>query len=171
MMQRRRREGQTMRRSLKGVVAAALLSPAAAGSAPAAKLDEGLVRNFIAQQGRAWNARDFAGFYATFSPGAVIVLVTTHQGKEVARRVRTLAEDRRQSEHFFATMHATIRETDRVKTIAIAPDGRHAHVRVKETARIARHGRVKVSHAVTEQQLELRHGRIVSLSLMEFDTQ
>ena len=158
-----------MRRFLACLLAALLFSARAGIGAPA-KLDKAAIGNFIAEQGRAWNARDFGRFYGTFAPGAVIVLVTMQRGKEVARRVRTLAADRRQSEHFFAMARSKIHETDRVERIMLAPDGRYARVRVEEAVRILRDRRAKVLHAVTEQELELRNGRIVSLKLMEFDT-
>lgn len=148
-----------------------LLLPAAALSAPLRTLDHASIRSFIAKQERVWNARDFRRFYAVFAPNAVIVLVTTHGRQEVARRIRTPAEDRRASEHFFANAHGRIHETDRVEEITIASDRRSARVRVKEVAQILRHGRKKVIGATTEQDLELQEGRIVVLRLMEFEAE
>jgi hypothetical protein len=158
-----------MRGFFSAILGMALLLPPGALSTPVRKLDDASIRNFVAEQGRAWNARDFRRFYTAFAPDSAIVLFTTHRGKEVARRVRTPGEDRREAERFFAGTQAKIRETDQIERITIAPDGRHARLRVKELAHVRKHGHTKVIHAATEQELALRDGRIVVLQLMEFD--
>lgn len=158
-----------MGRLLSGIVTLALSLPATAFATAVRRLDDASIRTFIAEQGRAWNARNFGRFYAAIAPDAAVVLVTTHRGQEIARRVRTAAEDRRESERFFARTRAKIQEKDEVERITLAPDGLHARVRVGEVARIRKHGHTKVIRAATEEELALRNGRIVVLQLMEFD--
>ena len=146
----------------------AVLSSAAPG-APPIGLNEANIRKFVAAQGRFWNARDFTHFYATFDPRAAIVTVHRTKNGRPVRSARTLVQDREAAEKLFASSHADIRETDRIEHIAIGAAGRRATVRVRETATIKVHGKVKVLLAVTEQVLVWRKGGIVSLGLTEWD--
>ena len=144
---------------------AAMLSPFCAHGAHT--LTPASIRAFIAGQNRAWNGRDFARFYATFAPRAQIVLIRTTADGKVTRTVRSLAEDRRKAERFFATTRAIIRETGVVKAIQIAPDGRHARVQVLEDTGIVENGKPRQLRAIVEEELEMRDGRVLVRALTE----
>lgn len=148
----------------------AALAPFGALAAPAhPKLDAAAIRAFAVAQNRAWNARDLDRFYALFDPRAQIVSIRKTPEGTTHRSVRSIAADRARAERFFACTHAIIRETDRIEKIEIAPDGRHARVRVREETGMVQNGRPRMLHATTVQQLEWRNGRILSLGLTEFE--
>jgi hypothetical protein len=136
-------------------------------AAGAPQLSPEAVRAFVQAQNRAWSARDFARYYATFGPQAEIVTIRTTPGGKVTRTVKSPAEDRNEAERFFASTRATIHETDRIEKIEIAPDGRHARVRWIEEASLAENGKPRLLHATAEEELESRNGRIVALRLTE----
>ncbi len=152
---------------LPPVMIAALLVLPGAGWAAAAKLDEPSVRAFVVAQNRAWNARDFARYYATFDPGALIVTIRKDADGRVLRTARSVSDDRKEAERFFASTRAIIRETDRIDKITIAPDGRHARVRVLEETGTVEDGKTSLLHAIAEVELESRDGRIVAVGLTE----
>jgi hypothetical protein len=153
---------------IAGVLLASAMMSFGAEAHALQRLDTTSIRAFVREQNRAWNARDFEHFYGMFGPNARLVIVSDKQGDH-SRSVRSLAEDRRESERFFATTHARIQESDTIESIAIAPDGRHARVRVREETRVARGGKTRRLRATTEQELGILHGRIVSLELTEYD--
>jgi hypothetical protein len=135
----------------------------------AARLNETSVRAFIVTQDQAWEHRDFARYYSTFNANAVIIAVQMHDGVEMSRSLRTVANDRQQMRRFFAAHPSPIRETDMIESIFINRDGNRAVVRVKEVAEIRKGGRRKTLRATTEQNLALYSGRIVSLNLTEYN--
>jgi|KBSMisStaDraftv2_1062788.scaffolds.fasta_scaffold64077_2 hypothetical protein len=152
---------------LRATLLAALVLMTGKGTSAAEKLDIASVRNFVTAQNRAWSARDFARYYGTFNPGAEIVTIRTAPDGKVTRTVRSPAEDRKEAKRFFASTQAIIRETDYIEKIEISPDSRHARVRVREETGILENGRSRLLHAITEEDVGLRNGRIVALGLTE----
>jgi hypothetical protein len=146
---------------------AALVLMIGNGTSAAEKLDIAAVRSFVTAQNRAWSARDFAHYYASFDPSAEIVTIRTAPDGKVTRTVRSLAEDRKKAERFFASTKAIIRETDYIEKIEIAPDSRRARVRVREETGMLENGRSQFLHAIAEEELGLRNGGIVALRLTE----
>ena len=51
--------------------------------------------------------------------------------------------------------------------IEIPPGGRHARVRVREETGMLENGRSRLLHAIAEEEVGLRNGRIVALRLTE----
>jgi hypothetical protein len=152
----------------RAVVAMGVLS-APAGADAINRVDSKTVHEFLKTQEYAWQARDFARFYATFKPDAKIIILSRGKHGETVRSSRTLAEDRRQSAAFFASHRAPVTETDQLKRVRIGADGRSAVVTVLERTKVAEHGATKFLHASTEQKLVLQRGRIVSRRLIEDD--
>lgn len=148
-------------------LAAALFARAGGAWAEDIKFDEASVRAFVTAQNRAWNARDFARYYGSFDPQSLIVTIKTGGNGKTARSTRTVSEDRKEAEQFFATTHAIIRETDRIDNITIALDGWHARVHVVEEASMAVSGKTSLQRAIAEEDLEWRDGRIVATGLTE----
>jgi hypothetical protein len=149
--------------------AAVALCLLAGGAQAATVLDEHSIRDYLAAQDRAWNMRDFDGFYASFRANAEIVTVRKNKNGNVTRQVNTVGEARRDTVRFFATHRQAISETDTIERITIAPDRRHARARVREDVRMTKDGHTKRLLAVTEQELGLQSGRIVSFKLTEYD--
>jgi hypothetical protein len=152
---------------LLATILAALVLMTVNGTPAAEKLDIAAVRSFVIAQNRAWSARDFARYYGTLDPSAEIVTIRTAPDGKVTRTVRSPAEDRKEAERFFASTRAIIRETDYIETIEIPPGGRHARVRVREETGMLENGRSRLLHAITEEEVGLRNGRIVALRLTE----
>jgi hypothetical protein len=132
-------------------------------------LDANTVKRFVELQDRAWQDRDFGRFYATFDSRAIIVTIGRGKRGEPVTTRHTLAEDRRLSGSFFASTQAQIRETDRIQSIKLGSGGKSAVVRVRERTTVNNNGKIKLLYAVTEQELVLRKGTVISLGLTEDD--
>lgn len=155
---------------LRVAIAAVVVGGLAAGmndAAGAPKLSPESTRAFVEAQNRAWSARDFARYYATFDPHAEIVTIRATPGGKVTRTVKSPARDRSEAERFFASTRAAIHETDRIEKMEIAPDSRHARVRWVEETSMMENGKSRLLHATAEEELEWRNGRIVALRLTE----
>lgn len=131
------------------------------------KLNPASIRAFVAAENRAWNARDFARFYGAFAPGARITTISAEPNGRVRRAAHSVSEDRKQTERFFATSRAIIRETDAIQSVEVSPDGGRAHVHIAEDVGIVENGKPRQLHAIVEEELELQNGRILVLELKE----
>lgn len=137
----------------------ALAAPAAQ-AAPA--ITQAQARAFVARQERAWNARDLAAYFATFTSDAEFVDQTRdvkHGGMIVYGR-SPLDAARAQAEKFLAT--ATSVEEGVVESIEIAAGGRQAVVSGRETSMVVSKGRTRKVCAQTRQILVLAGGVVKS---------
>jgi hypothetical protein len=157
-------EGSQMMRAVFAVLA---LCAAVSQVHAASVIDDKAVRDFVATQDQAWNARDFDHFYGTFRVNAKIAIASKEGARP--RKLRTIGEDKRETLRYFAAHKEKMDETDTIERIVIAPDRRHARVRVRETTRIADDGNVKVLNAIVLEDLALAGGRIVVTRLTEVD--
>lgn len=146
-----------MRRAL-----ALLILTASAAQAGEPRLTDASVRAFVARQEAAWNARDAAGFAATFTPDATIVdQARDNQNRLVENGRSTVPQATAQARRFFAKH--TVRETTQIGRIVIAPDGRSAQVFAHEVSQVATRGQPnRTLCGETEQSLILVKGGIRS---------
>jgi hypothetical protein len=97
-----------------------------AAAAPV-RLTEPQVRAFVARQSAAWNARDLAGWAATFSPGARFTdQALANSNTIVPYGSSSLKEARAQVRKTFAKGPAG--EVLVIDSVTLAPDGRGARV-------------------------------------------
>jgi uncharacterized protein (TIGR02246 family) len=150
------------------MVLAALMAPGLAQAAEPA-LNEAAVRAFVARQEAAWNARDVAAFFATFTPDAVFVdQARDSHGGITANGRSTLLQAKVQAGRFVAKNRFS--ETSTVDRVVIAPDGRSARVFGHERSRIESPGRApRTLCAETDQTLVLRNGRLLSRGQTDTD--
>jgi hypothetical protein len=102
-----------------------LLAAAVFAAAPAwaARLAEALVRDFVAQQERAWNAGALDAYFSAFRPDAVFAdQYRTPDGQIVPYGSSTLSQAKAHSRSFRAT--AKVSETGEIVRIALGADGR-----------------------------------------------
>jgi hypothetical protein len=139
----------------------AALAATAAEAAPA-RLSELAVRDFVARQEAAWNARDAKAWAALFAPGARFVdQARGSDNSVVPYGTSTLAQATEQAQRFFAK--AAFHETAQVRRVEIAPDGRSARVFGREAIEVREPGRApRTLCSETEQTLVLLAGAIVS---------
>jgi uncharacterized protein (TIGR02246 family) len=153
-------------RATAGLAALLILaSPAIA----ARGLAEPAIRDFVARQEAAWNARDVAGFAATFTPDAVFVDQSRNPGGGVTPNgSSTRAQAMAQARRFFAA--APFHEGALIDRIEIAADGRTARVVSHAVATVEPKGRpARRFCASTEQSLVLTAGRILSKGQVQTD--
>lgn len=130
----------------------ATLAPPALAAPP--RLTEPQVRAFVERQGRAWNAADLAGYFATFSPDARFTdQALSNENKVVPYGVSTLAQARAQTRKVLAK--SKVRETSIVKAVAIAPDGRSARVTANTQSEITTGAAVRRVCALRVQSVAL----------------
>jgi hypothetical protein len=138
--------------------AAALL---AAAPARAAGLTEAQVRDFVAQQERAWNAGALDAYFGAFRPDAVFTdQYRTPGGQIVPYGSSTLGQAKANSRRFRAT--AKVSETGDIRHIALAADGRSAHVVSRVVSRTQGAKGLRVTCAERRQDLVLAAGRLRS---------
>jgi hypothetical protein len=140
-----------------GLGLAALAGPAWAE----ARITDADARAFLARQERLWNARDLAGFFATYAPDATIAdQARTGDGQVVPYGASTVAQARTQARRTFA--RSRVVQASEVLRIEIAPDGRTARTLVRQTSRIETAGKARTVCGESAQTLALARGRIVS---------
>jgi hypothetical protein len=137
---------------MRALILALLVATPALAAAP--QLTEPQVRAFVERQGRAWNAADLAGYFATFAPGARFTdQALSNENKLVPYGVSSLAQARAQTRKTLAK--STVRETSSVKSVAIAPDGRTARVTAGTVSEITTAGRLRRICALRVQSVVL----------------
>ncbi len=148
-----------LRPALLALLALAIATPSVGGEA---KLTETSVRDFVARQGSAWNAKDARAFSNTFAPDALFVdQARDSHGGLTRNGESTLSQATSQARRFF--LKNRFRETEVIDQVQIAADGQSANIRVHEITRIEAPGRApQLFCAQTEQTVTLRKGRILS---------
>ena len=135
------------------VVLVAALAGFAAQAAPA-RLTEAQVRGFVARQERAWNAGDLAGFFPLFTADATFTdQARSKDGRLVVYGTSTVVQARTQAHRLFGK--SKVRETDVVRAVRIAPDGRSARVAAVAQSQITTAGKTRRFCAETDQTLVL----------------
>jgi hypothetical protein len=104
-----------------------LLLLATAAQASPRRLSEGEVRAFVARQSKAWNAGELSAYFALFTPDARFKdQALGSDNKVYPYGSSTLSEARTRSRRAFEGRR--IQETTMIRSIALAADGRSAHV-------------------------------------------
>jgi hypothetical protein len=140
-----------------------LLAAALLAAAPAwgAGLTEAQVRDFVAQQERAWNAGALDAYFGAFRPDAVFTdQYRTPGGEIVPYGSSTLGEAKAHSRKFRAT--AKVSETGEIVRVALGADGRSAQVVSHVVSRTQSAKSVRVTCAERRQDLVLAAGRLRS---------
>jgi len=133
------------------LVFAILLLATAAQAAPA-RLTDGEVRAFVARQSKAWNAAELSTFFGLFTPDAQFRdQALASDNKIYPYGTSTLAQARARSRRAFAGHR--VQETTRIRSVAIAPDGRSAKVAADVISVISGPNGVRRSCARREQVL------------------
>ena len=137
---------------MRGLILALLMATQAMAAAP--RLSEPQVRAFVERQSRAWNAGDFAAYFATFTPEARFTdQALSNENKVVPYGVSTLAQARAQTRKALAK--SKVRETSTVSAVTIAPDGRSARVTARTVSDITNAGAARRVCAVRVETLAL----------------
>ena len=132
-------------------------TPALAQSA----VTDATARAFVARQEAAWNGRDLDRFFGAFTPEARFTDQAYVGDKPpVPYGTSTLAQARTQSRRMLAK--GASRETGRVVSVRVAPDGRSAQVVSRITTSLQAAGKTRRLCASRGQALVVRGGRLLS---------
>ncbi len=139
-------------------LAIALLLAAFASPALAAGLTDATVRQFLAGQEAAWNARRLDTYFAAFTRDAMFVDQTVTPKETITYGRSTLAE----AKAFARKSKVKSVERGTVRSVSVAADGRSARVLGYEITTIETAGKVRQVCANTQQDVVLQGGRILS---------